>query len=149
MPLRDVPALRNTLAEKATNSRILKALRGARLDPVRIENGDTSPGTPDINFVWGWIEDKFLDHWPRRGGIVKVPHFVQEQRVWLTRRRIAGGGAWLFLQVGREYLLFDGRTAAEVLGLTDEETLRRAAIKVWTSGLNDSELIECLRSTRP
>lgn len=136
------------MAEKATNIRILKALRSAHLDPVRVENGDTSPGTPDINFVWGWIEDKFLDHWPVRGGIVKVPHFTNEQRVWLTRRRLAGGSTWLLLQVGREYLLFDGRAAAEVLGRTEEETLRQAAIKVWSRGLQDMEFIECLQSTR-
>lgn len=135
------------MAERATNRRVMTALRSARLDPHRVENA-CEAGTPDINFAWGWIEDKHLRRWPR-SGVVQLPHFTPQQRVWLTNRKRAGGGSWLLLQVGREYLLFDGAVAAEVVGRADEKTLRERAIRVWSKGLVDTEFVECLRDSKP
>ena len=85
-------------------------------DPYPVEN-PAWPGTPDVNYLHGWIELKQLPEWPVRTNTpVQVEHFTPQQRIWLKKRCKAGGDAWLLLQVKKEWLLFDGTTAAYVLG---------------------------------
>lgn len=102
------------------------------MDPVRVEN-PAVPGTPDVNYKEGWIELKYADRWPPQGGPLRVDHFTKQQRVWLTRRRRAGGLAFLLLKVGEgEWLLFDGAVAAIALGATPREKLYELATVRWT-----------------
>lgn len=124
------------MSESATNTRVIKALRG--LDPVRVENVACA-GTPDINYVGGWIENKYIDRWPVRKGIVRCDHFTPQQRVWHIRRRYAGGKSFVFLQVGRDYLLFKGEDAANHLGKVDEAELKTVALGVWIGMLDEVE----------
>ncbi len=107
------------------------------------------PGTPDVNCTEGWIELKKILSWPVKKGIVQLPHFTPQQRVWLQRRWVRGGGAWLLLQVGRSWLLFDGLTAGKLVGHLNQEQLIKRALRVWGKGLKDDELIEALNSTKP
>lgn len=132
------------MSEKTQRQRVVKALRV--LDAISVENS-AYPGTPDLNFIGGWIELKWARRWPKEKiTIFRMEHFTPQQRVWLTRRWRRGGGAWVLLQVGLTWLLFDGPTAAQILGRVNEETLRSKAVKVWERGLNDKELRECLTS---
>jgi hypothetical protein len=124
------------VAESALNNVLLDALKP--FHPVRVENG-AAPGTPDINFVEGWIESKYLDHWPRQG-IVKCDHYTPQQRVFAIRRKRSSGNIWFVVQIGKEYLIFDGGVAAEHFGRVDEPTLRSLAIKVWPRSINVQEL---------
>jgi hypothetical protein len=101
-------------------------------DPVRIES-PISPGVPDVNYTLGWIELKYLDAWPVRAGTpVKISHFTKKQRVWLIRRRMSGGNAFLLLKVGAyEWLLFDGRVAAENIDKVNKEQLTKLCLGRW------------------
>lgn len=102
------------------------------LDPVRVEN-PIVPGTPDVNYSRGWIELKFSERWPPRGGPLRVDHFTRQQRTWLTRRRKAGGLAFLLLKVGEtEWLLFEGAVAAAMLGQVPRERLYEVCLARWT-----------------
>lgn len=123
--------------------RVVRALRS--LDAVAVEN-PAYPGTPDVNYIGGWLELKWLRRWPENADTdpVLIRHFTQQQRVWLSRRCRRGGRAWLLLQVGQEYLLFDGEMAAEVVGRAPRGALLRSACKYWPRGLRSSELVECL-----
>lgn len=114
------------------------------LDPVRIESPIT-PGIPDVNVTPGWIELKFAERWPPRGGPLRVDHFTKEQRTFLVRRRRAGGKAWLLLKVGEsEWLLFDGTVAAVYLGREPRERLYEMVLARWTRKPLKEEIQQCL-----
>lgn len=114
------------------------------LDPVRIESPIT-PGIPDVNITPGWIELKFAERWPPRGGPLRLDHFTTEQRAFLVRRRRAGGKAWLLLKVGEsEWLLFDGTVAAVYLGREPRERLYEMVLARWTRKPLKEEIQQCL-----
>lgn len=108
--------------EQQQRQLVVKALTKAGQDATSVEN-PAYPGTPDIQFIDGWIECKYLEDWPKRAETtVRIEHFTQQQRVWLMRRSYAcskltdkmHGLAWLVLYVARtkDWLVFDGETAA-------------------------------------
>ena len=114
------------------------------LDPERVENR-VNVGTPDVNYVHGWIELKYTKRWPPKGGPLRVEHFTREQRAWLVRRRRAGGLAFLLLKVGKdEWLLFDGAIAAALLGDSTREELYQACRARWTRKPKKQEISLCL-----
>jgi len=100
---------------------VVKALNKAGRDATSVEN-PACPGTPDVQFIGGWLELKFLEAWPKREETtVRIEHFTPQQRVWLLRRymaeiklRIPDPHCWLLLYVAetREHLLFDAETGA-------------------------------------
>ncbi len=125
--------------------RVVRALR--ELDAVAVENR-VYPGTPDVNYVEGWVELKWLPRWPKGSeeAPVRVKHFTPQQRVWLKRRWRKGGNAYLLLQAGRDWLLFDGLTAALHLGKVSQPRLRELALAVWPK-LDEQELKKWLTGT--
>jgi hypothetical protein len=125
---------------------VIKALRP--LNAVSIENG-CGTGTPDVNFVEGWVELKSVDRWPPRGGPLRVEHFTEYQKVWLLRRRRAGGQAFLLLKVGKDWLLFDGWVAAQELGHRTREELFLLTIRTWARTIDSEEMIGCLSKPLP
>lgn len=91
----------------------------------RIES-TTGVGIPDINGCYNgcdfWIEIKYLDAFPKRPATpVRINHFTAEQKLWLKRRGEVGGRVLLFVQVGREYFLFDWEEALCVCSYTQAE----------------------------
>lgn len=101
----------------------------------RIENA-CGNGVPDLylkNKITGrsaWVENKLLKEFPKRADtVVKIDHYTAEQRLWLREH---GNGAWLFVQVGDEYFLFD-HVAAQLVGaeLTQADWRRLAVDGGW------------------
>ena len=126
----------------ASAQTVLKALR--KLDAVPIENRIGS-GTPDVQYIGGWIELKCLKEWPKdEHAIVKIPHYTKEQRLWLRRRWSRGGYCWLLLQVKREWLLFDGLMAPDAVGCSSRFVLKEIAKRYWPNGLKKEELYNLL-----
>lgn len=131
------------MSEKDQSRRVVKALRP--LDAFRADPPGVPAGTPDINYIDGWIELKWLRRWPARPDTnVRIDHFTDTQRRWLNRRWNLGGNAWLLLQVRSEWLLFTGRDAYDYVGNLTRNGLYRCTRYRWTKGLKDEELIECL-----
>lgn len=94
---------------------------------MRVENA-VGPGTPDINYDAGWIESKRLKRWPVRiDTVVRVPHYVPEQRAWHVKRHTAGGLVHVVIQIGTAILVFNAFEAAQGLGFwTRREMFARA-----------------------
>jgi len=112
-------------------SKVVKILE--REDAKAVEN-PVHPGTPDVNYIEGWIELKQVPEWPANEETpLRIAHFTPQQRVWLMRRCSMGGRAHLLLQVGREWLLFTGTVAAKEIGTANMHRLRGLAVRKWKS----------------
>lgn len=123
--------------------RVVQALRS--LDALAVEN-KARPGTPDVNYIGGWVELKWLRRWPKNAAIspVKIDHFTPQQKVWLKKRWRRHGRCFLLLQAaGTQWLLFDGETAAQIVGKATREELTRRALSV-THEFDPKELIKWL-----
>jgi hypothetical protein len=132
------------MAESDMRAKVLKALRP--LDAVPVENR-VGPGTPDVEFIGGWVELKWLRALPKNPSTkVAIDHFTPQQRLWLRRRARRGGRVWLLLQCRKTWLLFWGPDAADAIGTCTWDELRGRATAAWVSGLNKKELIECLQN---
>lgn len=131
--------------EDSIKPTVIKILR--ELDAVSVENAARS-GTPDINFVEGWIELKWKSSWPVRPQTpLRVETFTPQQRAWITRRWRAGGNIWVLLRVGHEWLLFPGLWAALHLGEKTQSELKGNA-KFWSNALEPRTLVDILRIGR-
>lgn len=116
---------------------LVKALNRAGQDATSVEN-PACPGTPDVQFIDGWLELKYLETWPKRAETtVRIEHFTPQQRVWLLRRwvaevnlRIPDPHCWLLLYVAetRQHLLFDAKTASRRVA---KDGATRAKLYEW------------------
>lgn len=131
------------MRESTLRGRVLQMLK--ELDAVPVEN-PAMPGTPDVEYIGGWIELKQVACWPPRGGPLRVDHLTPQQRAWLVRRSLRGGRADLLLQVAQEYLLLAGPVAARHLGYVARGELVDLADAYWPNGLRGPELLAKLRS---
>lgn len=133
------------MSEQNMRQRVIQGLRP--LDAVSVEN-PAHPGTPDVNYIEGWLELKQLPRWPRGGpeAIVKVSHFRPGQRVWIKRRARRGGRVHVLLQVGPDWLLLPPLEAAQELGRCSRARLEEMAVRVWRGRIDMKELRECLSS---
>lgn len=120
--------------------KVLHAIR--KLDPVPVDN-PRRPGTPDINFIGGWVELKYLEDFPKRATTcVKFPKFYPQQRVWLVKRSLAGGKCFVFTQIKFMYVLYEGGYAAQHFDRMTKDELLKNALKVWDY-FPEMELPEC------
>lgn len=127
---------------------VAPVMKAFRLDPIRIENS-VRLGTPDVNYIHGWIELKTKAAWPvRETTPLRIEHFSPQQRVWLRRRWLSGGHAWLLLRVGREFLLFDGVHAALHVGNVLRHDLYQIATARSANGFDPNIFIPVLTTAR-
>lgn len=113
----------------------------AGLDPCRVENA-VGPGTPDINFLGGWIESKSIPAFPKRDTtVVALDHYTNTQRGWHVRRRMAGGVVLVALRVQqtRETFAFDALEAAQHLGVHWTANDLRINAALWLKCWNVDE----------
>ncbi len=132
------------MSESTQRGNVIRILKSLHAIPV--ENRVGVLGCPDVNYVEGWIELKWLRAWPKREATpVTIDHFTRAQRRWLCKRYMAGGNAWMLLQVQREWLLFTGRDAKDYVGFLTRKGLYKVARARWTAGINKEGLIACLQ----
>jgi len=132
------------MSESSMRQRLCVGLRP--LDGQPIENR-LKGGTPDVNYIDGWMELKWLRSWPVRDGVISLPHYTNGQRLWLRRRGKRGGIAMLVLQVGKHWFFFDWEYACDFVGKTATRLdLEWNAVKQFPNGLKNKELVAWLRS---
>lgn len=123
--------LEGRLSEKSMSHTVMGAL--VSLHATRIENY-CSAGTPDIEYIQGWLELKEMPGWPiDPQWHLRIPHFTIEQRLFLRKRCYYGGNAHLLLKVGAEWLLIRGDKACDIIGSSTADELRAASELVWKS----------------
>jgi hypothetical protein len=133
------------MSESGQRRTVVKALK--TMGAFAVENS-VKPGTPDVNYIGGWIELKWLRDWPTKPeSIVKLPHYTKIQRIFGYNYWAKGGCSWLLLQRRREWLLFTGPVASDYVGLVPRAQLCQLAYRHWTKGLNEKELRLCLSDT--
>jgi hypothetical protein len=79
----------------------------------------------------------------RTSTVCKIPHYTDDQRIWLKAKGDAGGMTFLLLQLGRSFLLFDHVTCQDVGRVTTHE-LRELCNWVSYDGLKPRELWEAI-----
>lgn len=132
------------MSEQNMRRRLVNELR--LLDAVSVET-KLEDGIPDVNYIDGWIECKWLRSWPKRDSTpVRLDHpLMPHQRAWLSRRNIRNGKAWVMLQCGREWLLFKGeKYITSKIGNVTKEELIKIAYVYWPNGLDREELIDAI-----
>jgi hypothetical protein len=92
------------MSEKNLNRLVLEQLKGRH--SFRIENL-ACPGTPDIGYVNGFVECKWLAKWPKNG-VARFRHWTAQQACWHKEHWAAGGQSWIVAQVADEYFLVPG-----------------------------------------
>lgn len=131
------------MSEKTQRRRVVEELRP--LDAVSVEN-PAHPGTPDVNFIEGWIELKHVYEWPKGEGVpLRLEHFTKQQRVWLTRRQRKGGLVVLILQVKQEWFILDACWSARLLGDATRAEIVANALVHWPKGPKRGELLQWFR----
>lgn len=132
-------------SESALWKRVAKWLKG--YDPHRVENR-LEEGMPDVNCALGWIELKSFHKWNTKNCVrLDTIPFSKPQRIWLRRRWLIDGGAFLFLRVGADVYLFDGLTAFNLpANLSVDIAVETCIYCSMQSEVNPKELIECLKS---
>ena len=125
------------MSEASMSKTVMKALKP--LHGVRIET--THSGFPDVSYADGLLENKYAARWPSRPTTPLKLHIQPGQKPFWSRRAAVGGRIFVLLKVGREWLLFDGATAAKLLGVGTKVDLRMFAVKRWAKKLDADELV--------
>jgi hypothetical protein len=134
-------------AESGTRANLVKILCRLKLDAFAVEN-PARPGTPDVNYLHGWIEVKRTKKWPKRAETpVRLDHGLnQAQKVWIKRREKVGGTVYVFLHLDRDLLLFRGGDAVDHLGSANAAELRELAIfavRGWKAVADELKSLLC------
>lgn len=125
---------------------LVKALKP--LDAVPIEN-HMRAGTPDVNYIGGWIECKWMKTWPRGAATnpVKFTHpLTKNQGLWLRRRWLAGGTTLVCAQVAREWFFFSGETIKDYFNKMTRPEMIERAIFYMPNGLDKGKLVAWLQT---
>jgi hypothetical protein len=94
-----------------------------------------STGIPDVSYSisrHGWIELKYISTKPSKStSILRIPHYTEDQRNWLTSHGSRAGLCFLLLQVEKTYMVFDWTKAWRVATLpyADHEAMATAMWK--------------------
>ena len=124
--------------------RLVKAM--SDFDAVPIEN-KLRAGTPDVEFINGWIECKWRKFWPKSADTrpVRFPHpLSKEQGLWLRRRALKGGVTLVAAQVSRDWFFFDGIDIKDYFGkMTKPEMIDKALLHMG-NGLDKDRLKQWL-----
>lgn len=98
------------------------------------------PGTPDVyGCIEGsmfWIELKWAEDWPKKGGKLRIKHFSREQRLWLRQHNVYGGRSFMILQVYNCWYLLSGIWAADNIDKVSQKEIHKAALVSFQGGIN-------------
>jgi hypothetical protein len=95
------------MAERDLSRRVMRILKDMGKCPMRIESSCT-PGCPDIAYIGGWIELKYLPEWSKDGAVA-LHNLRPAQEAWHRAWAAKGGQSLCIIQVERNYLAIPGK----------------------------------------
>lgn len=125
---------------------LVKAL--VSLDAVPIEN-HMRAGTPDINYIGGWIECKWMKFWPKTCDTkaIRFSHpLTKEQGLWLKRRWRRGGVTLVCVQVARDWFFFSGDTIKDQFNNMTRDQMIENSVFYSPSGLDKERVATWLKT---
>ena len=127
--------------------KICKLLKS--LDAIPVEN-PARPGTPDINYVEGWLELKRIRNWPKNlDKNLRVPSFTPQQRNRHRLRRHVKGESYVLLHVSNDWVFLDGLVAANILGHASKKVLFEKSIFYSEGVFLGEKLLQYLTDRKP
>lgn len=106
-----------------------------------------SEGVPDVSYTIkgasGWVELKYLPKTPPEQHTATIRHFTKEQRNWLVDCGRNGGRAWLLLQLGKSYYLYNWRQV-HLFNVAAWQDVLPLATGAWHGRCNWGELVGLL-----
>lgn len=133
--------------EASMRATVLQAL--APLDPIPVEN-TARPGTPDVNYLRGWLELKQISQWPVYSSTpVRVRHFTFQQKLWIQNRIHAGGIVHVVLKVRFTWLVLNGMYAYHHLNIATREELVDAAVLYFQHKFLPDEFLRFFTHVQP
>jgi hypothetical protein len=137
------------VAERSLVDYVLRGMKRYWDWPVKHADGYTE-GIADLS-AWIrpagniFIELKALERWPARASSPVVLGLEELQRYFIVERR-----GWLFVRVGREYLLFDANETFVWVDRAEatQAVLRQVATKVWKNSVNWKEFARWVKRSR-
>ncbi len=94
------------MAERDLSRRVMRILKDMGKCPMRIESSCT-PGCPDIAYVGGWVELKYIPKWSK-GGTAFLRNLRPAQEAWHRAWAAKGGKSLCVVQVERQYFAIRG-----------------------------------------
>lgn len=135
------------MSEARQRSQLVKALKPLDGLPTEVKG---RAGFPDMNYVGGWIECKYLQYWPKYCDTrpVRFKHpWTKVQQLWAMRRIRCGGTVILCAKVGTKDWFFWECTPElrKLFGNATRPVMVQTASLHLGSGLNSERLIEWLK----
>lgn len=132
-------------SEAALKIQFKKNVRGK---VVRIESPLTGSGIPDT--IWllkdtgrvVWVELKYLDSWPVRDKTRINFGLKTEQALFLYNWCRAGGCSYILVQIGKDYLLFNGRDALDIVKKVTRKGAFSVCLCCWRGAMGWLQLEE-------
>lgn len=117
------------------------------LHAVAIEN-HMRAGTPDINYIDGWIECKWLQAYPKNiNNSIRFKHtLTQGQKLWLCSRAKRGGVALVCCKISKDWYVFDAFTAYANFDKMNKEDMIEKSIYHSIGKLDKERFLAWLRS---
>lgn len=110
-----------------------------------------SVGIPDVSFAicgvgHGWVELKSISCQLSPSAIVKVPHFTESQRAWLSSFGAVGGGCFVVLAVNGYILLLTSDAVSKVGQCTWGELVSMSIYSAHKGEFNGDAFVSALKS---
>lgn len=139
-----------------SESDVWKLLKGKAGNDIMLQRFECSMpgGVPDVHYltcngVSGWIELKYIKELPKRESTpIRIPHFTQQQKLWIQTYGSLGGNAWVFVCLPSDWCFLFSWKVVHCLGEWDLHEMGMNA-EMEGCGRNYSAFLQIVLEKKP